>query len=155
MSELPTIIMGNNRGLQPDPLQIALYNSLTTPESEDWIIIPCQKKLFLCALRDCKTEHRVRTEGKYGWSPKSVVLDGLNRLPENNDLGVLTVYVTTDADTGEIESFLNKLIALGKMKSFNVLTMVMPRTTDECLSAFGGASADPQRFEAAKNRSVH
>jgi hypothetical protein len=74
----------------------------------------------------------------------------IGNLPEKHDVGVVSVYVTTDAEAVGTQSLLLELSDLGKRKSFNVLSMVLPGAdTKQCIRCFHPVSSSAQTFENA------
>jgi hypothetical protein len=120
---IPTITLNGDGKLSPNPKHLKLHASLTAPESEDWMVIPNKNRTLIIAMRD---------------------------LPEKHELGVLSIYVTTDAEAAGTHTLLSKLSDLGKRKSFNVLSVVLPRAdTKQCIRCLDPVSSSSQDFEGA------
>jgi hypothetical protein len=62
----------------------------------------------------------------------------------------VSVYVTTDAEAAQTPSLLLELSDLGKRKSFNVLSMVLPGAdTKQCIRCLHPLSSNAHAFENA------
>jgi hypothetical protein len=142
----PTITLN---GVTPNPEFLKLHASLTTSESEDWIVVPNKKQIFLMAMREkCSLSGRLITLWKSGWWNRLGMLRFLGDLPERHELGVLSVYVASDAEAVGTPSLLSELAGLGKRKSFNILSMVLPGVdTKQCIRCLDPASSNSGDFE--------
>jgi hypothetical protein len=143
---IPTITLN---GITPSPEFLKLHASLTTPESEDWIVVPNKNQIFSMAMREKRSlSGRLVTLWKSGWWNRLGMLRFLGNLPERHELGVLSVYVATDAETVGTHSLLSELASLGKRKSFNILSMVLPGVdTTQCIRCLDPASSNSGDFE--------
>jgi hypothetical protein len=142
----PTITLN---GVTPNPEFLKLHASLTTPESEDWIVVPNKNQIFSMAMREKRSlSGRLVTLWKSGWWNRSGMLRYLGDLPERHELGVVSVYVSTDAEVVGTHSLLSELASLGKRKSFNLLSMILPGAdTKQCLRCLDPASSNSRDFE--------
>jgi hypothetical protein len=147
---IPTITLNAGEGLSPNPAYLKLHASLTTPESEDWIVIPNKNKILIMAMREQRSRSgRLVTLWKGGWCHRTTMLRFLGNLPEKHELGVLSVYVTTDAEAAGTHTLLSRLSDLGKRKSFNVLSVVLPGAdTKQCIRCLDPGSSSSQDFES-------
>jgi hypothetical protein len=143
---IPTITL---TGITSNPEFLKLHASLTTPESEDWIVVPNKDQIFSIAMREKRSlSGRLVTLWKSGWWNRSGMLRYLSNLPERHELGVLSVYVSTDAEVVGTHSLLSELASLGKRKSFNLLSMILPGAdTKQCIRCLDPASSNSQDFE--------
>jgi hypothetical protein len=141
----PTITLN---GVTPNPEFLKLHASLTTPESEDWIVVPNKNQIFSMAMREKRSlSGRLVTFWKSGWWNRSGMLRYLGDLPERHELGVVSVYVSTDAEVVGTHSLLSELASLGKRKSFNLLSMILPGAdTKQCLRCLDPASSNSRDF---------
>jgi len=148
---IPTITLNANGKLSPDPAYLKLHASLTTPESEDWIVVPDKSRILIIAMREQRSRSgRLVTWWKGGWCHRTSMLRLLGNLPEKHELGVLSVYVTTDSEAAGTHTLLAELANLSKRKSFNVLSMVVPSAdTKQCIWCLDPASSNSQDFERA------
>ena len=148
---IPTIVFNGGGKLSPNPADLKLHASLTTPESEDWILIPNKNRILIIAMREQRLRPgRLVTWWKGGWCNRATMLRLLGNLPERHEVGVVSVYVTTDAEAVGTKSLLLELSDLGKRKSFNVLSMVLPRAdTKQCIRCLYPASSSTQAIENA------
>jgi hypothetical protein len=145
---IPTITFD---GLTPNPEFLKLHAALTTPESEDWILVPNKNQIFSTAMREKRSlSGRLVTLWKSGWWNRFGMLQYLGNLPEKHELGVLSVYVTTDAEAVGTHSLLSELASLGKRKSFNILSMILPGAdTKQCMRCLDPASSNSRDFVRA------
>ena len=148
---IPTITLNADGKLAPDPAFLKLHASLTTPESEDWVVVPNKSKILIISMREQRSRSgRFVTSWKGGWCHRGVMLRLLGNLPETHELGVLSVYVTTDAAAAGTHKLLSELSDLGKRKSFNVLSVVLPGVdTKQCIRCLDPGSSSSQDFETA------
>ena len=148
-NSIPTITLNGDGKLSPNPKHLKLHASLTTPESEDWIVIPNNNRILIIAMREQRSRSgRLVTSWKGGWCHRTAMLRLLGKLPEKHELGVVSVYVTTDAEAAGTHTLLSQLCDLGKRKSFNVLSVVLPRAdTKQCIRCLDPVSSSSQEFE--------
>jgi hypothetical protein len=148
---IPTIVFNGGGKLSPNPADLKLHASLTTPESEDWILVPNKNRILITVMREqrLRSGHLV-TWFKGGWCHRATMLRLFGNLPEKHELGVVSVYVTTDAEAAQTPSLLLELSDLGKRKSFNVLSMVLSGAdTKQCIRCLYPLSSNAQAFENA------
>jgi hypothetical protein len=146
---IPTITFN---GLTPNSEFLKVHASLTTRQSEDWIVVPNKNQIFSIAMREKRSlSGRLVTLWKSGWwKNRSGMLRYLGNLPERHELGVVSVYVATDAEAVGTHSLLSELASLGKRKSFSVLSMVLPGAdTNQCIRCLDPASSGSRDFERA------
>jgi hypothetical protein len=148
---IPTITLNPNGNLSPNPEHLKLHASLTTPESEDWIVVPNKNRFLIIAMRERRSlSGRLVTFWKSGWCQRAAMLRLLRNLPEKHELGVLSVYVTTDAQAAGTHTLLSELSNLCKRKSFNVLSVILPGTdTKQCIRCLDPGSLGSRDFESA------
>lgn len=85
MSDIPTIVLTQDNCLQPDPKHLELHASLTTPDAEDWVVIPgTHHRLFVCGFRERQTDRGISTIGKFGWCYEPSLFTMLRKLSEKN-----------------------------------------------------------------------
>jgi hypothetical protein len=131
---IPTIIFGTNDSPVPSPAQLELHASLTHHKAEDWAILPVKQRLIVMAFREQMTHDGMLTFFKGGWTRRSSLLKYLSGIQPPHDLGVLTVFVTTDAEAAGTNTLLPQLVELGRLKSFNIIKGVMTgRNTEHCV----------------------
>ena len=148
---IPTMTFKRDGKLSPDPEFLKLHASLTTPESEDWVVVPNKNKVLIMAMREQRTlSGRVASIWKGGWCHRTTMLRTLRDLPEKHQLGVMSVYVTTDAEEAGTHALLSELSILRKRKSFNVLSVVFPEVdTKQCIQCIYPESFSSRDFEGA------
>jgi hypothetical protein len=146
MYNIPTITFEGRE--IPNPEHLEFYGSLTSPDSEDWCVLPNKKRVLIAAFREQRLGTRTLTLLRLGWAKRHQFLKYLRDLPARHDLGVLSVYVTTDSDEQGANSLLLEVAEISKLRSFNVLSMVMPktdtRTAIRCMSPPQGIPAFDQ-----------
>jgi hypothetical protein len=146
MYNIPTITFEG--GATPNPEHLKLHKSLTSPDSQDWCVLPNKEKILIAAFREQRLGARTLTFLKLGWAKRPQFLKSLRDLPTGHDLGVLSVYVATDAEEEGANSLLLEVAKISKLRSFNVMSMIMPktdtRTAVRCMSPPQGAPAFDQ-----------
>ena len=148
---IPTIVFDGGGKLSPNPEHLKLHASLTTPESEDWNVVPNGNRILIIAMREQRSQSgRLVSSWKGGWCHRATMLRLLGNLPEKHELGVVSVFVTNDAEAAGTHTLLSELANLGERKSFNVLSMVVPRAdTKQCIKCLDPASSSSRDFERA------
>jgi hypothetical protein len=148
---IPTMTFNRNGKLSPDPEFLKLHASLTTPQSEDWVVVPNKNKVLIMAVREQRAlSGRVASVWKGGWCHRTLMLRTLRNLPEKHELGVLSIYVTTDAQEAGTHALLSELSVLRKPKSFNILSVIFPYVdTLQCIRCFYPESLSSRDFESA------
>lgn len=148
---IPTIVFDGNPAAASRPEHLKLHASLTTLDSEDWIVVPDKNRVLIVALREQRSKSgTVLTLSRSGWCHRTAMLRVLQNLPVKHDLGVISVYVTTDADEQGTNQLLSEVFTLGKRKSFNVLSAIMPTAdTKQCVRCLAPTSSPSQDFVSA------
>jgi hypothetical protein len=134
---IPSITI--TKGLSPyDPKLLDTHASLTTLDSEDWTIISDKSRVYVFAARQ-QTLHGddVLVFYRAGWASRGDFLRMLRNLPEDHDLGVVSVRITTDAEASGTPSLLSKLAEIADLKGFNLLKIVLPDAdTRQCIRRY-------------------
>jgi hypothetical protein len=117
------------------PAAVAYFESLTTPDSEDWMIIPDGNDVHVSAVREIVHEPEPQAEGRYGLTSLADFKHGVETLPEGHGLGCVAVIVCQDfKDTGAVR-LLTWLKRQAKAKGFNLTSIHGSATTAEAIKA--------------------
>jgi hypothetical protein len=117
-------------------VMVAMHESMTTSNSEDWSLLLDRDTVHITALREStETDGRkiVRMRKGKGALPgfKKLVAE----LPDGHDLGCVTIIMPSDADQafGEFLAFLQRM---GRAKKFSLMSIAGPATTAEAVAVF-------------------
>ena len=113
-----------------DKEAVDFYKNLTTPDSEDWLIIPRGNKLFLTAMRENK-----RLDGKKdvyiknGFCATNGIKECVTSMDKDNELGCVTIILCRDANKFGGVELLEWFTEKAKEKDFSVVSMIGSATT--------------------------
>jgi hypothetical protein len=124
--------------------------SSTAKNSENWIVFPSKRQLFVRAQRNQEIDDKISISEKHGWWLQYTAILALGRLSDVNDMGFVCVYVPSDADPANIAHLLQRLVKVGERKSFSVVSMNVSHSLEECLSIFGTERTASNKFSTAQ-----
>jgi hypothetical protein len=124
---------------------VALQETLTTPNSEDWILLPDRGTVHVTAFRQAESEDGtkrvvVRMRKGKGKGTLAKFKHTVAGLPHGHDLGCVTIVRPRDAGDafGKFLAFLQRIAC---EKQFSLMSIIGTATTSEAVAAFA-RSAD-------------
>jgi hypothetical protein len=109
-------------------------DKLTTPDSEDWTILPDGNIVHVTAYREITHDGQRRTMAKSGAAKVSDLKRLVRNLRASHDLGCVSVVLCRDAGD-RAHDLLCWLTKMGRKKKFNVVSCLGPATTAKALQA--------------------
>jgi hypothetical protein len=117
---------------------VAAMEALTTPDSEDWTLIPEGKVIHGVAWHEDTTPagNRIVSMGMFKIS-RAELKDTIKSLPRSNcrQLGCITVIMCSDHARNGTADLLNWLIHIGRKIGFSVVVVAGSATTADAISA--------------------
>ena len=113
---------------------IAFHESLTTPDSEDWTVIPNHKVVHLTAFRETPHNDKPVVRVNYGEAPLADFKKLVEELPVEHDLGCVCVIICRDFEETGAPELLTWLAVQAKAKSFSLTSMYGPATTQGAIA---------------------
>jgi hypothetical protein len=123
--------------------------TLTTPDSEDWVIIPRGKKVFVTAMREDRLPSgKKQTQARLGFSPTDGIKELVHSLPKDHRLGLVTITLLRDSEKFGGFELVQWFTKLAREKNFSVTSMAGPATTAEAIRAAKSRANQPCRGSA-------
>jgi hypothetical protein len=106
---------------------VAAHEGLTTPDSEDWVVLPLGDSVALTCLQESRDESgRVAVHIASGVVPVSEIKKTIEGLPVKNHLGCITVTLQSDGEKHGALDLLVWLKGKAKEKHFSLASMIGP-----------------------------
>jgi hypothetical protein len=119
------------------PALVAAHEGLTTPDSEDWGVLPLGDSVALTCSRERHDKSgRVDVLFKSCVIPVSKVKETIESLPDKNDIGCFTVNIQSDGEEHGAIDLLVWLNRKAKEKHFSLLSIIGPASTAEARKAW-------------------
>jgi hypothetical protein len=112
---------------------VAVHESLTTPDSEDWSVIPDRKTVHMIAYRETRGNGQTFVFKKGGAIALSRFKQMVEGLPKDHDLGCVTVHLTADAERCGGITFFAWMREQARAKGFSLMSIHGPATTKEAV----------------------
>ncbi len=111
-----------------------VHETLTTPDSEDWLVLFAGRDVHMVALREQRlSDGRPHVTAVRADTTVADFRRAVRALPDGHDLGCVSVIVPGDADIGGLLRWLHKM---ARQKGFSMTTMHGAETTASALAAF-------------------
>lgn len=107
-------------------------DKLTTPDSEDWMILPDGNVAHVTALREVVQAGARRVMAKSGSMKLADLKATVRQLPAGHDLGCVSVILCRDAGD-QVVDLLQWLTKMARKKGFSMMSHIGPVTTAEAL----------------------
>jgi hypothetical protein len=120
--------------IKPANAALAFQESLTTPDSEDWTIVPDREVIHLTAFRETQHGGKPVVWTNYGEAPLADFKKLVEELPAGHDLGCVCVIICRDFEGTGASELLTWLNAQARAKSFSLTSMYGPATTQGAIA---------------------
>jgi len=114
---------------------VAAHESLTTPDSEDWLILPERDTLHVSAFREQTINGKIQVNVHRGTTSIEDFKRLVTELPAKHNLGCASVIIPTDGGKRARE-FLAWLTQQSRKGKFNVTAFVGTVTTREAVNVW-------------------
>jgi hypothetical protein len=104
--------------------------------AEYWTILPLKEKVHVFVEHIDYCEENRSVESAAAWVNRAAALRQLRQRPKERHLDAVTVMLADDYEDHAGYSLLQDLVKLGQQKDFTVLSMIVPKTTEEVIAMF-------------------
>jgi hypothetical protein len=106
----------------------AVMDTLTTPDSEDWTVVPDGQVVHITAMRETKNGDQVQVHVRGGEAPLEAFKARVESLPPGHDLGLVTVVIGADSDANGAGAFLTWMTRQADKQKFSLVSVISPLT---------------------------
>lgn len=119
-----------------EALSSVLYDRLTSPTNEDWIIIPNGELIWVTSLTETKdSDGAPQVKYRSGEYVTKDLRSLVTKLVNGHNLGCVTIIITKDAEETGAYKLLTWMNTQAKMRNFSLTSLIGRTTAAEAIEA--------------------
>jgi hypothetical protein len=109
----------------------AVMDTLTTPDSEDWTVVPDGQIVHITAMRETRNGGQVQVHVRGGEAPLEAFKARVESLPSGHDLGLVTVVIGADSEVNGAHTLMAWIAKQAEKRKFSLISVSSPLTAAE------------------------